>query len=66
MDNRELINELRDWAEVQGPGSLAYTLNQAADRIEQLDERVSIIGENLDAVEAEFDELLQEIGVRES
>ena len=65
MDNAELINELRDWAEVQGAGSLANVLNEAADRIEQLDERLSIIGENLDAVEAEFDELLQEIGVRE-
>ena len=66
MDNAELINELRDWAEVQGAGSLANVLNEAADRIEQLDERLSIIGENLDAVEAEFDELLQEIGVREA
>lgn len=66
MDNTELINELRDWAEVQGAGSLANVLNEAADRIEQLDERLSIIGENLDAVEAEFDELLQEIGVREA
>ena len=61
-----MINELRDWAEVQGAGSLANVLNEAADRIEQLDERLSIIGENLDAVEAEFDELLQEIGVREA
>lgn len=66
MDNAELINELRDWAVVQGAGSLANVLNEAADRIEQLDERLSIIGENLDAVEAEFDELLQEIGVREA
>lgn len=65
MDNNTLINELRDWAEVQGAGSLAYILNVAADRIEELTERVSIIGENLDAVEAEFDEFLQEIGVRE-
>ena len=66
MDNAELINELRDWAEVQGAGSLSNVLNEAVDRIEQLDERLSIIGENLDAVEAEFDELLQEIGVREA
>lgn len=66
MDNAELINELRDWAVVQGAVSLANVLNEAADRIEQLDERLSIIGENLDAVEAEFDELLQEIGVREA
>lgn len=65
MDNNTLINELRDWAVVEGAGSLANILNLAADRLEELTERVSIIGENLDAVEAEFDEFLQEIGVRE-
>ena len=65
MDNNTLINELRDWAAVEGAGSLANILNLAADRLEELTERVSIIGKNLDAVEAEFDEFLQEIGVRE-
>ena len=65
MDTVTLISELRDWAAVQGPGSLANILTEAADHIEQVEERLSIVGENLDAVEAEFDELLQEIGVRE-
>jgi hypothetical protein len=66
MDNEALIGELRDWAEVQGAGSLGYILNVAADRIEEMSQRVSIISENLDNVEAEFDEMLRDIGVRES
>ena len=66
MQTSELITELRDWAEVQGPGSLGNILNEAADHIEQIDERLSILGENLDAVEQAFDEFLTEIGVRES
>lgn len=66
MQTTELITELRDWAEVQGPGSLANILTEAADHIEQIDERLSILGENLDAVEQAFDEFLTEIGVRES
>lgn len=45
METNELINELRDWAIVQGPGSLAAVLNEAADRLEALDERVSIMEE---------------------
>ena len=65
MQTNDLITELRDWADVQGAGSLANILDEAADRLEYLDERLSIIGENLDSVEAEFDELLQEIGIRE-
>ena len=43
MPTMELINELRDWADVSGPGSLANILNEAADQIEALDERVSIL-----------------------
>ena len=66
MQTSELVTELRDWAEVQGAGSLANVLNEAADHLEQLDERLSIIGENLDAVESDFDEMLREIGVREA
>lgn len=66
MDNYTLIAELRDWADVEGPGSLAAILDAAADRIEELDERVAIISEHMDAAEAEFDAHLQEIGVRES
>ena len=43
MDTNEIITELRDWAIVQGPGSLAEILNEAADKIEELDERVAIM-----------------------
>ena len=42
MTTSELINDLRDWAEVEGPGSLAAILNEAADRLEELDERLAI------------------------
>jgi SepF-like predicted cell division protein (DUF552 family) len=66
MDNNTLIAELRDWAEVQGAGSLGNILNLAADRIEEMDERISIVSEQLDNTGAEFDAMLQEIGVREA
>lgn len=36
MTNDELIAELRDWAGVQGAGSLAAILDEAADRIKEL------------------------------
>lgn len=45
MTNNELIAELRDWAGVQGAGSLAAILDEAADVIEALDERVAIMEE---------------------
>lgn len=45
MTNDELIAELRDWAGVQGAGSLAAILDEAADVIEALDERVAIMEE---------------------
>lgn len=45
MDTNAIITELRDWAEVQGAGTLANTLNEAADRLEELDERVAIMSE---------------------
>ena len=66
MDNDTMISELRDWAEVEGPGSLAALLQAAADRIEEMDERLAILGESLDAAESAFDAQLQEIGVREA
>lgn len=66
MDNETLIAELEDWAQVEGKGTRYYILKIAARRIEEMSERISIISENLDAVEQEFDEFLQEIGVRES
>lgn len=45
MDTNAIITELRDWAEVQGAGTLANILNEAADKIEELDERVAIMSE---------------------
>ena len=45
MPTNELITELRDWATVEGAGTLSAILNEAADRIEALDERVSIMSE---------------------
>lgn len=43
MDTNAIITELRDWAEVQGAGTLSNILNKAADRLEELDERVAIM-----------------------
>ena len=45
MTTNDLISELRDWAGVQGVGSLAEILDEAADRLEELDERVAIMEE---------------------
>lgn len=45
MDTKELIEELRGWAQVQERGSLYVVLNEAADRIEELDERIAIMEE---------------------
>ena len=66
MQTSELITELRDWAEVQGPGSLGNILNEAADTIESMDERIDIVSESIGIAERRFDEHLREIGVRES
>lgn len=45
MTTNELITELRDWAEVEGAGTLSAILNEAADKIEALDERISVMEE---------------------
>ena len=45
MTTDELIRDLRDKAEVEGKTSLGNLLNQAADRLEELDERVEIMME---------------------
>ena len=42
MTTNDLISELRDWADVEGSGSLAAILNEAADTIEDQDERLAI------------------------
>ncbi len=51
MTTLELIQDLREWAEVDGKGSLANVLTQAADRLEALDERVAIMDESYKGVE---------------
>lgn len=43
METIDLINELLDWADVQGPGSLKAILEEAAERLETLEERVAIM-----------------------
>ncbi len=48
LTNKELICELRDWAQVSGEGSLAAILSEAADRLELLDERLDIVMESMD------------------
>lgn len=45
MTTAELIQELRDQAEVEDPGTLYHLLQEAADRLEGLDERVCIVSE---------------------
>lgn len=45
LSNYDLILELRDQAEVIGPGTEYNLLMEAADRIESLDERVAIMME---------------------
>lgn len=50
MSNRELINELRSAALVDGAG-LMHLLGAAADRIEEQDERLAIIETALEEAE---------------
>ena len=45
MTNLQIIRELRAKAQVEAPGTLSHLLNEAADRIEYLDERVAIVTE---------------------
>ena len=45
MSNHDLINELRDQADVLGAGTECHLLREAADAIERLDERVAIMEE---------------------
>jgi len=61
----DLVNELRDWAEVEGPGSLKTLLDLAADRLEEIDERLAIVGENLDDVVNDLNALLVQMGTVE-
>lgn len=45
MTTDELINELQDWAAVEGHGTLYNLLLEAAERLALLDERISIMQE---------------------
>lgn len=45
MTTNEIIRELRAKAGVEGKSTLAGLLHQAADRLEELDERVAIMME---------------------
>lgn len=51
MTTDELIHELRDQAEVIGPGTECHLLNEAADWIEENDERLAIVLEVVDEME---------------
>lgn len=55
MSNRELINELRSAALVDGAG-LMHLLGEAADRIEEQDERLAILETALEEAERASDE----------
>lgn len=48
MTDNELIRCLRDWAAVEGPGTAGGVLNEAADRIEALSERVDIMSAEME------------------
>lgn len=51
MEPYELIPELRDAAEVERPGTMCHLLSEAADQIEALDERVSIMAASFQGLE---------------
>lgn len=64
MDYLELVERLRDWAEVEGYGTAKATLTEAADAIEALDrkveeqdERISILAEIMAGLEQKLDAL---------
>ena len=52
MTTDQIIRQLRDKAGVEGTSALAVLLSQAADRLEELDERVAIIleGNNIEEI----------------
>ena len=41
MDRNDLVTELRDAAEVEGPGTMAHLLKEAADVLEEDGERLA-------------------------
>lgn len=65
MTTDEIIRDLRDKAEVEGKTSLGNLLNLAADRLEELDERVAIMLEgnnNKNALMKDALEVIKEQG----
>lgn len=52
MTTDQIIRQLRDKAGVEGTSALAVLLSQAADRLEELDERVAIMleGNNIEEI----------------
>lgn len=47
METLELVDQLRDWAEVQGFGTYRAILTEAADRLEALDREVEQLRERV-------------------
>lgn len=58
ITEEDIIQELRDLAGVEGPGGYKRLLEAAADRIEELSERVAIMSVEKEAEEAQ-DERMQ-------
>lgn len=52
MTTDQIIRQLRDKAGVEGTSALAVLLSQAADRLEELDERLAIMleGNNIEEI----------------
>lgn len=59
MTTTELIKELRDKAAVQGGGSDAALLNEAADQIEDMDERLSITSSVMSDMQDEMTKVIR-------
>ena len=51
MTTDQIIRQLRDKAGVEGTSALAVLLSQAADRLEELDERLAIMLEGNNIIE---------------
>lgn len=57
----ELIHELRATANVHEPGTLYHLLHEAADRLEELEERLDIVATDALGVEEQLNHHDQEI-----
>lgn len=63
MTTTELITELRDQATVDGPGTSCHLLNEAADTIELLDERLDIVSEDAAASQETLNAIMDELRI---